>query len=255
MNDLQEIAVLRHSFHRIPEIAGAEFETSALIREMLEGIPGLKVFPPFLKTDVVAELNELKPIARQDKVTIVEKQEKIEKLEAEKADLESQVTRLKAQIDELNTEITSLKDEVTTAKDETEAVKEDLAKAKKLIDQLKKLLLENVNTKGGSSERGTLTSLPAGDKGKIVEVDNENMFAVVEFTPETMIELKGENRDQPLPIIELGVKRAGFSGEAGEFVGRIRLRQEIKGKPYIICDILGSWEQDKLQKNDTVFSD
>ena len=44
---------LRHRLHRIPEIAGKEFETSALIRETLAGIPGIEVLPPFLDTDTV----------------------------------------------------------------------------------------------------------------------------------------------------------------------------------------------------------
>ena len=46
-------AELRHRFHMIPEIAGKEFETCALIRETLAGIPGVEVLPPFLETDTV----------------------------------------------------------------------------------------------------------------------------------------------------------------------------------------------------------
>ena len=208
--------------------------------------------------NVVNELNKLKPIARQDKVTIVERDEKIAKLEQEKADLEDQITKLKAQIDELNTEITSLKDEVAAAKDETEAAKEEVAKQKKIVDQLKQMLKEALQNPGGRSANGggpAVTSLPAGDKGKIVEADNENMFAIVEFTAEAMKELKGDDGSRPLPMLELGVKRPGFKGEAGEFIGRIRLRQEVKGKPYVICDILGAWEQDKAAPNDIIFAD
>ena len=207
--------------------------------------------------DIVAELNKLKPEARQDKVTIVERDEKIAKLEGEKAELENQITKLKAQIDELNTEITSLKDEIAAAKDETEAAKEEVAKAKKTIDQLKDMLRTAIQNGGDKSASGgvAVTSLPAGDKGKIVEADNENMFAIVEFTAETMKEIKGEDGSRALPALELGVRRPGFKGEAGEFVGRIRLRQEVKGKPYVICDILGAWEQDKVAPNDVIFAD
>ena len=206
---------------------------------------------------VVNELNKLKPDARQDKVTIVEKDEKITKIEEEKTGLENQITKLKSQADELNGEISSLKDEVTTAKDETEAAKEEVAKAQKLIEQLKKLLQESIQTKGSASAgSGTaVTSLPAGDKGKIVEADNDNMFAIVSFSDEAMKELKGEDLSKPLPAIELGIRRAGYKGEAGEFVGRLRLRQEVKGKNYVICDILGAWSQDKLTANDIVFAD
>ena len=206
---------------------------------------------------VVAELNRLKPEARQDKVTIVEQKEKMTRLEGEKSDLENQITKVKAQVDELNGEISSLKDEVSTAKDETEAAKEETAKAKQLIDSLRKMLKESIQTQGSKSAGVgvAVTSLPAGDKGKIVDVDNDDMFAIVEFTDEAMTGLKGENRDRPLPSIELGVKRPGFQGEAGEFVGRLRLRQEVKGKNYVVCDILGDWEQDKLQVNDVLFAD
>ena len=206
---------------------------------------------------VVNELNKLKPIARQDKVTIVEKEEKIAKLEGEKTELENQITKIKAQIDELNTEITSLKDEVAAAKDETERAKEEVAKSKKVVESLRQMLKESIQSQGGRSANGgdAVTSLPAGDKGKIVEADNENMFAIVEFSEEAMKELKGDDGSRPLPALELGVKRPGFKGEAGEFIGRIRLRQEVKGRPYVICDILGAWEQDKVAPNDIIFAD
>ena len=204
----------------------------------------------------VTELNKLKPLARQDKVTIVEKNEKIAKLEEIKADLENQIVKIKAQIDELNAEITSLKDEVVTAQDETAAAKEELEKSQKLVEQLKKLIQEmiaerNRNTGDGSN----INSIPAGDKGKIIEADNQNMFALVEFDAKTMKELKGDNLDHPIPNLELGVKRPGFHGEAGEFIGRIRLRQEVREKNYIICDILGPWKQGDIQAGDIVFAD
>jgi len=206
---------------------------------------------------VVNELNKLKPEARQDKVTIEEQKAKIAKLEEEKANLENQITKLKSQIDELNAEITSLKDEVATAKDETEAAKEEIAKGQKLIEQLRKLLQDAIQTQGGKAQGGgvAVTSLPAGDKGKIVEADNENMFAIVEFSDTAMKELKGDDLSRPLPALELGVKRPGFKGAAGEFVGRLRLRQEVKGKNFVICDILGAWEQEKLTVNDVIFAD
>jgi len=205
----------------------------------------------------VNELNKLKTDARQDKVTIEEQKTKMAKLEEEKTALENQVTKIKGQIDELNGEIVSLKDEVSTAKDETEAEKEKVAKAEKLVEQLKKLLQQSIQTKGGeSSGSGTaVTSLPSGEKGKVVVADNENMFAIVAFSDETMKQLKGEDLSKALPAIEFGVKRTGFQGAAGEFVGRIRLRQEVTGKNYVICDIIGSWEQDKLQAKDIVYAD
>jgi septal ring factor EnvC (AmiA/AmiB activator) len=208
-------------------------------------------------SSVVAEVNRIKPGARQDKVNLLEKEEKVKKLEGEKADLENQVTKIKGQIDELNQEIASLKDEVVTAKDETEAVKEELAKAEQRNKTLEKLVRESIPTKGVAPAAGgvAITSLPAGDKGVVIEADNENMFAIVKFTDEALKELKGDNLDRPIPFLEISVKRPGFNGPAGEFVGRLRLRQEVKGKPYVVCDILGAWEQDKVNANDVIFAD
>ena len=51
---IAEACVFRRELHRIPEIAGQEFETCAAIRKKLAEIPGVRVLDPFLETDVVA---------------------------------------------------------------------------------------------------------------------------------------------------------------------------------------------------------
>ena len=207
---------------------------------------------------IVDELNKLKPVARQDKVTIDERNAKIAKLEEEKAQLEDTVKKLKANIEELNSEIPSLKDEVQTAKDETEAAKEELAKEQKKVEQLKQLvkdLIAQVNARADEGGHSAVTAISVGDKGKIIRVDNESMFAIIEFTESAMKELKGEDLARPLPMLELNVKRPGFNGQAGELVGRVRLRQEIRGKNMAICDILGAWEQAKMAEGDIVLAD
>ena len=190
---------------------------------------------------------------KKDEIRALE--EKIAKLEEVKADLENQIVKIKAQIDELNAEITSLKDEVVTAQDETAAAKDELEKSQKLVEQLKKLIQEILAKSTPDGGDRNITSIPAGEKGKVIEADNENMFAIVEFDAKTMKELKGDNLDHPIPNLELGVKRPGFHGEAGEFVGRIRLRQEVREKNYIICDILGPWKQDDIKPDDVIFAD
>ena len=206
--------------------------------------------------DAIAEINKLKPIMRQDKVTIEEKKAEIAKLEEAKAALENEIVKLKSHIEELNTEITSLKDQVVNCQNEIEQCKEELAKKDKIIESQKKIIKESIQTGGGKSQAGTaVASIPAGDKGEVVEADNENMFAIVKFSDDALNQLHGGNKDSPLPALELGVKRKGFNGPAGEFVGRIKIRQEVKGKPYVICDIIGSWEQDKLTTGDIIFAD
>ena len=206
----------------------------------------------------VQELNKIKPEARKDKVTIDDKNTRIAKLEEEKALCEDEIKKLKGQIDELNREITSLRDEVQTAKNETEAAKEELAKEQKKTEQLKMLvkeLIAEANARASKGGRSAVTSITNGDKGKIVHADNNFMYVIVEFSDEAIKELKGEDFSRPLPMLELSVRRNGYAGQAGELVGRIRLRQEVKGKNFIICDILGEWEQAKLEKGDIIVAD
>ncbi len=207
---------------------------------------------------VVKELNKLKPEARQDKVALAEKDEQISKLEAEKKELADSAKKIKAQIDELNAEVTSVKDELLMARDDAAMTKEDLAKAKQAIERYQKMLKEAMlaSSVGGRTDAGlAITSLPSGDKGVIAKVDNENMFAVLRLSEEALKQLKGGDANRQLPVMELSVKRPGFKGQAGEFVGRIRLRQEVAGKPYVICDILSNWSQDTIKDNDIVYAD
>ena len=104
-----------------------------------------------------------------------------------------------------------------------------------------------------SSQDGT--NVTAGNKGKIVDINTTYMFAVIEFTDEAMTELLGPERSNVLPQIEMGIRRKGFKGPAGEFVGRVRLRQCVAGKNYVIADVLGEWQQDEARKGDYVFSE
>ena len=205
---------------------------------------------------LVNDYNKLKPEGRQDKVTIEEKKAQIEELGQAKAAVEEQLTKTKSQIDDLNAEIKSLKDERDTAKDETEAVKEDLAKTQKLVDQLKKLL-QNQPAQQQTVASGTVNVAPltVGNKGKIVEVNSKLMFAVVEFDEDAMKELLGPERQNALPQLEMGIRRTGFQGPAGEYVGRLRLRQSVAGKNFVIADLLGDWLQTEVKKGDVVFAE
>lgn len=205
---------------------------------------------------LVTDYNKIKPEGRQDKVAVEEKTKQVTDLEQAKAAVEETLTKTKSQIDDLNAEIKSLKDEVSSAKDETEAVKEDLAKSQKLVDQLKKLLRTQVSSQPAAAQ-GTVAAaaLTAGNKGKIVEVNPKLMFAVVEFDDAAMKELLGPERQGALPLLEMGIRRTGFQGPAGEYVGRLRLRQNVAGKNFVIADILGDWQQSEVQKGDVVFAE
>ena len=205
---------------------------------------------------LVTDFNKLPPEMRQDKITIEEKKKQIEELEAKKAELEDNIGKLKTQIEDLNAEIKSVKEELQAAKDETEKVNEDLAKEKKKVEHLQKVIQEmNNRLQGGQGQTSAGTNVTAGNKGKIVDLNTTYMYAVIEFTDDAMKELLGPERNGVLPQIEMGIRRKGFNGPAGEFVGRVRLRQCVAGKNFVIADVLGDWQQAEAQKGDDVFSE
>lgn len=212
------------------------------IRQKLEGL--------------VREYNERLVDARKDKVTIVKHEGTIADLEDQKKAVEEQLQKTKAQVEEQNAEIASLKDEVTNAKEETEAVKEDLAKLEKTKEQLVQLLKKQAASQSvaAATPGSAVTSLPAGDKGKLVYVNNELMFAIVQFSDEAMQELLGPERQNPLPPLEMGIVRRKGEG-AATYVGHIRLRQIIQGKNYVMADILRDWEQAKAEKGDVIIAE
>lgn len=208
----------------------------------------------------VSDYNRLKPEVRASKVNEEELKQKVSQVNQEKMVLEEQVTKLKSRVEEQSGEITSLKDEVSTAKDETAVAKEECAALEKKVQQLQKLMqqmAQQQNQSAGATVSGTsaVTSLPAGNKGKVADVNNKLMFCVIEFTDEAMKEMLGAARQSALPSLTLGILRKGFNGAAGEFVGKVRLRQSVSGKNFVIADILGDWSQSPVEKGDVIFAE
>ena len=209
----------------------------------------------------VSDYNKLKPEVRAAKVNEDELKQKVSQVNQEKMVLEEQLTKLKSRVEEQSGEITSLKDEVSTAKDETAVAKEECVALEKKVQQLQKLMQQMAQQQsqsagapvaGGAS---AVTSLPAGNKGKVADVNNKLMFCVIEFSDEAMDQMIGSARKNALPALTLGVLRKGFKGAAGEFVGKVRLRQSVAGKNFVIADILGDWSQAPMEKGDVIFAE
>ena len=210
--------------------------------------------------DTVDELNRLKPVARQDKVTIGEREERIAKLESEKGELDNQIAKLKARVDGLVAENTELRNDADQARAQVAEKDEELEEVRNQYNELNERMrkMRTVQSAGSAAAAGAASAgIPFGDKGKVIEVDNENMFAIVQFSEDALRELRGgkEGNAPITPGLELSVKRPGYNGEAGDFVGRIRIRQEIPEKPYLICDVLGAWSQTDMRAGDVVFAD
>ena len=207
---------------------------------------------------LTGDYNKLKPPARQSKIEIEELKDKVEETEKARQAAVDQVNKIKGQIEDLNSEITSLKDEISSKNDEIEAGKEEIEKGKQSYEQLKKLFQQvqaqaQSSSAAGGGSGAVVTSLSAGDKGRIVEVKNDYMFVVVEFSDAAIKELLGENRQNLLPHLELGIRRKVNGTD--KYIGRIRLRQSVSGKNFVIADILGDWQQAPVEKGDAVFAE
>lgn len=210
---------------------------------------------------VVELYNDLTPHLRAYVYTNDIQVAEIGKLKEDKAALEADKVTLQGKVDGYKRDLDQLQEDFDKKTQELNNVRDDLEKEAKMVEDLKRqiqTILAQRNTpttNGQKTEAGqAISSLPFGDKGEIIRADNDFMYAIVKFDEKAMQQLKGENLDQPLPMIELAVKRKDFNGPAGELVGRIRLRQEVLGKPFVMCDILSNWSQDALKPGDIVFA-
>ena len=202
-------------------------------------------------TSAIEDLNKLKADGRIAKVELKGEKEKVASLETQKNELSAQVTKLNAEKRELSAELADAKSESEQLKEEKVTIVEDLAKARELIDELKK----NIGTArdSGTVIASNIAAPSAGDKGKIIQANDELKFAIIELSDDAMDELLGADRQQNLPQLEMNVRRTGRQSAAGEFVTRIKLRQAVRGKNFVVADILNDWQQAPVEKGDVVF--
>jgi len=199
----------------------------------------------------IDDFNKLKQSARADKKTIEEKIKEIDKLNEEKRNLERKVSGLEEEKRSLTAEVAEAKAEIEKDKAQIDEL------AKKVKDQ-EKQIKDMIGKYSGNKPKDATTPSEAfqgspGEKGKIVAVDEKLKFVVVELTDASMTELIGEQRDRPMPQIELMVRRPGFKSASGEFITRIKFRQVLRQKNLIVADILIDWQQSPVEMNDVVF--
>ena len=148
---------------------------------------------------------------------------------------------------ELTQQIAEQAEEIEQLNDQVKTLQQQLAERKGSADTV---LKDSMVPTAAALADGVLTP---GDKGKIVDVNDDWKFAVVEFTPEFVSELIGPERDRPLPLIEVMVRRPGIEDPDAAFVTRLKLRQIIREKNLVITDILSDWQQKPVNKGDVVF--
>lgn len=186
-----------------------------------------------------------------------------EDLRTENFRLKSEDARLKDTIEGLKKQIETIKEELLYANDDLECTKKELDEVKERLSNAEKMNVSEVSAKATevttaqettneekNEETGIATS---GEKGKVVNADNANQFVIVELSEKISEEYAKINLQDA--HIELCIRRPGYNGNAGEFIGRIRLRNVVKGKAYVIADILSAWSQDEIKAGDVVFAD
>jgi len=197
----------------------------------------------------IEDYNKIKQDGRADKKTIDDKNKEIDKLKEDIRNLERKVSGLEEEKKNLAAEVAELKKD----NENKQAQIDDLTKKVKELDKQLRDIMKN---SGGNKPTTPLTDAflgAPGDKGKIVAVDDKLKFVVVDLSDAAMTELVGEQRDRPMPQIELLVRRPGFKSASGEFITRIKFRQVLRQKNLVVADILIDWQQAPVEINDVVF--
>ncbi|MFZ4395311.1 MAG: hypothetical protein ACOYOU_06745 [Kiritimatiellia bacterium] len=197
----------------------------------------------------IEEHNKLKQDGRADKKTIDELRKEIDNLKEQIRGLERKVAGLEEEKKNLTAELTEVKTDLEAKKT---MIEEMTKKIKEQEATIKRLMKPTIVTAGNQQQAEAFQGTP-GVKGKVVAVDDTLKFVVVELSELAMTELLGEQRDRPMPQVELMIRRAGFKSTAGEFITRIKFRQVLRQKNLVVADILIDWQQSPVAKDDIVF--
>lgn len=204
-------------------------------------------------TTSVEEVNKLKGEGRTAKVGLKSEKEKVAALTTEKEELEGRVAKLNSEKKELSAEVADAKNQVEVLNEDKVTLTEDLAKAQETIKEMKKKWTSGEPGRPAQDNGVAVTALSAGDKGKIIEANDELKFVIIDFSADAIAEMLGAERQNQLPQLEMNIRRPGRQSAAGEFVTRIKLRQVVRGKNLVVADILNDWQQVPVEKGDVVF--
>ncbi len=195
--------------------------------------------------DAVVELNQVKKDARKSLKTIEEKEAQISTLEDEKRGLEEQISGLKEQITSLEEEKQTLQQDLDLANENLEAAQNEV---KTLKEQLENIAKMGIQSGGGAAAAVAGANVAAGPKGKLVRVDNEYNFCVLELTDEAYAEIIGEDGSLKMPEMECWIYRDNVDAP----LAKIRFTNVVKNLKAVTADILVDWKQAPLAPGDKV---
>ncbi|MCL1921167.1 MAG: hypothetical protein FWG50_08855 [Kiritimatiellaeota bacterium] len=207
-------------------------------------------------TDSVEEINQLKLDGRVALKDLTERKEEIVELNASLEKEKATVAKQTGEIRDLKGTVSDLEDQVETLGAEKAGLTDDLAKSYEMNEALKeeiRKMRQGVDRGVPGGEILSSFEMSAGDKGKVIEANDEFKFAIIEFSNDAMREMLGEERENALPQVNMNVRRTGRQSATGDFVTRVKLRQPVRGKNIVVADILSDWQQSPVEKGDVVF--
>jgi len=205
-----------------------------------------------LVEDTVDALNKQKAEGRLVQRELTERKEEIVGLKDDKAKLQGEVTKLTSDKRELEAEVADMKSEVEQLQEAQAKLNEMLAGKELVITNLNIIIQKLRGIGGGRDDISPMIALTAGDKGKVVETNDEYKFAIIEFSPAAMAEMLGKE-GKTVPQLDMSIRRQGRESAGGDFVAKVKLRHSVKDKNLVVADILTDWQQTSVEKGDVVF--
>lgn len=226
---------LQNLLDEVLERAGGQY---ALLNETRQQLTDVR--EELVRT--IEELNQTKQNLRRRLAEIVELNARIDslqadvrRLEARERELEEEVRMKDDQIRDHEGTIAQLEDDKIQMQDRITALEEELEamRAEEVIERI---------------DDPVRIRLDPGLKGKVVEVNPEWNYAILELTEEAMAEL-GQLRVEWPPPAELLLKRP----DRDDFVTKVRVVQIKRDRRLAIVNILSDWQQLPVEKGDVVF--
>ena len=202
-----------------------------------------------LVEDGVDSINKLKEEGRIEQKKLTDAREEIVGLKDDKTKLQGEVASLQSTKRELELEIAE-KDESIEKLQEVEATLTATLEGKELVITN---LTEKLARIWDRPDIDPIINLSAGDKGKVIESNDEYKFAVIEFSPAAMLEILGPEGKSQLPPLSMNVRRSGRESAADDFITKVKLRHTVQGKNLVVADILTDWQQATVEKGDVIF--
>lgn len=201
--------------------------------------------------DTIEDLNRQKKEGRDDKREIDNLNAEVSRLTTNLRQKEQELETANENLEEARSQIEELNDTVAEQGEQISELEGKVEEQDQIIRELKGAAgLQIVQTADIALQEGVLTP---GDKGKIVDCNDEWKYAIIAFSPEFITELVGADRSRALPAIEVMVRRPGIEDIDSAFVTRLKLRQIIRDKNIVIADVLPDWQQKGVQVGDIVF--